>query len=158
MPDRPSVAGLYSNGGVARRIIKAEWHVIGWCSLANPLSSLCSEQACRKARRTATHHSASHSLRNLVGVSALLWELERASALTSRSLFAEKGSCVGSCLSCPVASCSSEISPTHYHTLSPANTVPVSSCLSAAAPGQRASSCRVHLPGHACSPRRPITG
>lgn len=76
--------------------------------------------------------------------------------LSPHSLFAEKGSCVGSCLSCPVASCSSEISPTHYSTLSPAYTVPVSSCLSAAASTQRASSCRVHC--HACSPRRPITG
>lgn len=62
--------------------------------------------------------------------------------LSPHSLFAEKGSCVGSCLSCPVASCSSEISPTHYSTPSPAYTVPVSSCLSAAATRQRASSCR----------------
>ena len=90
MPDRLPVAGLYSNGGVARRIIKAEWHVIGWCSLADPLSSLCSEQVARTACRAATHHSASHSLRNPVGVSALLWELERASALTSLSVRRER--------------------------------------------------------------------
>jgi hypothetical protein len=90
MPDRLSVAGLNSNGGVARRIIKAERHVIGWCSLANPLSSLCSERAAQTACRTATHHSASHSLRNPVGVSALLWESERASALTSLSVRRER--------------------------------------------------------------------
>ena len=145
MPDRLPVAGLYSNGGVARRIIKAEWHVIGWCSLRIhfPRYAVSRQHTwsavllltTRPLTLSGIRSAFQHCFGNL-----------NAPPLSPHSLFAEKGSCVGSCLSCPVASCSSEISPTHYHTLSPAYTVPVSSCLSAAAPGQRASSCRMLSP------------
>ena len=151
MPDRLPVAGLYSNGGVARRIIKAEWHVIGWCSLLNPLSSLCSEQATHMVCRAATHHSASHSLRNPVGVSALLWELERASAHTSLSVRRERQlRRVVLVLSCRV-----------LLKRNITDTLPHSQPLPIPYP-----SLRVFPPLHqaselllaACSPRRPITG